>query len=114
MTKNQEIAGTILNQLGGNRFVVMTGAKKIFAVENGLQFDLPRTAHYVKDGINRITITLDTMDTYTMKAGKMTRRKDKNYGVMMPHYIEVKKEEGLYDDMLQERFKAITGLDTHL
>ncbi|MGI9949502.1 hypothetical protein [Vibrio hyugaensis] len=35
------IANTILAQLGGNRFIVMTGAKQFVAIEQGLMFTLP-------------------------------------------------------------------------
>ncbi len=63
MTNNQIIAKTILEQLGGGRFMAMTGAKNMVAIENGLQFDLPRTRHYVKDGINKVQVVLDPSDT---------------------------------------------------
>ena len=35
MTENQQITHEILRQLGGSRFVVMTGAKHLCEVERG-------------------------------------------------------------------------------
>lgn len=99
-----QIAKTILQQLGGSRFIAMTGAKKFGALENGLQFDLPSTAHFVKGGINRIQIHLDPTDTYTM----MTFKKRG----MDCHLVQ--DIPGLYWDMLQPTFTEVTGLDTHL
>ena len=66
-----EIANTILSQLGGNRFTVMTGAKNYMALKSGLQLDLPKKAHYVKNGISRLWIELTPADTYTIKAWKI-------------------------------------------
>ena len=37
MNYNKEIATTILQQLGGRRFVMFTGAKDFTAIDNGLQ-----------------------------------------------------------------------------
>lgn len=37
MTYDNQIATTILQQLGGKRFVVMTGAKDFIAIDNGLR-----------------------------------------------------------------------------
>lgn len=106
MTNNQITAKTILNQLGANRFLAMTGAKNLVAIENGLQFDLPRTRHFVKDGINKIQIILDASDTYTVRGLKC-----------MPRKFECKElatESGIYADMLQGTFTEMTGLNTYL
>ena len=59
--------------MGGNRFAVMTGAKNMVAIENGLQFDLPKKPGYVRDGINKMQIILDASDTYTVRALKMKK-----------------------------------------
>ena len=99
-----QIAKTILEQLGGQRFIAMTGAKNFMVIDNGLQFDLPRTRHFVKDGINKIQVHLDPTDTYTMMA---FRQKGLNTDLL-------KDEGGLYWDMLQYTFTEFTGLDTHL
>ena len=101
---SMQIANTILEQLGGRRFIAMTGAKNFVAIEDGLQFDLPRTPHFVRNGINKIRIHLDPTNTYTMK-GLKRHRFDADL---------VKEESGLYWDMLQPAFTEFTGLDTYL
>lgn len=99
-----EIANTILQQLGGNRFKAMTGAKNFLAIKYGLQFDLPKTAHYVKNGITRLHIILDASDTYTIKAYKI-----RGMNVKL-----LSEESMIYCDMLQSTFTELTGLNTHL
>jgi hypothetical protein len=58
------VAQTILAQLGGNRFIAMTGAKSFGASGNALTFRLP--SRFAKDGINAVRVTLDATDTYTV------------------------------------------------
>ena len=41
-------AQIILSQLGGNKFLAMTGAKNLVDIGNGLQFKIGRTHHVVK------------------------------------------------------------------
>ena len=101
---NLNIAKTILEQLGGNRFIAMTGAKNFMAIESGLQFDLPKTRGFVRDGINKIQVHLDPTDTYTMMAFRQ-------HGIACDL---LRDEAGLYWDMLQYTFTEFTGLDTHL
>ena len=36
------VANTILNQLGGNQFLAMTGCKNLLGFENGLQMRIPK------------------------------------------------------------------------
>ncbi|EES0484193.1 hypothetical protein ACN662_005697, partial [Escherichia coli] len=60
------VATEILNQLGGNRFIAMTGAKN-FAYfdedgECGLSFRLP--SKFAMNGINLVKIKLTFSDTY--------------------------------------------------
>lgn len=97
-----QVAQTILQQLGGNRFCVMTGAKNFVGGENTLQFKLP--ARFAKQGINVVKVTLNALDLYDVEFGKL-------WGV---NYKVIETVEGLYFDMLQKTFKDITGLDTHL
>ncbi|EOW9163175.1 hypothetical protein ACN1T8_003796 [Vibrio cholerae] len=106
MTHNQIIAKTIIDQLGGGRFLAMTGAKNLVAINNGLQFDLPKTPHFVKDGISRIQVVLDASDTYSMHGMKYLPRKLENQSIAM--------ESGIYADSLQHIFTNMTGLNTRL
>ena len=47
-------AKEILNQLGGNKFIAMTGARNLGATENSLCFKLPRG--FAKDSINFVKV----------------------------------------------------------
>jgi len=59
------IANTILSQLGGNRFIAMTGARDFVFSGNSLSFRLP--ANFARDGITHVTIRLDPSDTYSVE-----------------------------------------------
>lgn len=101
-TQNQ-IAQTILQQLGGNRFMVMTGSKNFVASSNALSFSLARNASKA----NRCVITLDEgSDTYVVEFWNVNMKK-----VTM---TTLKKYEGVYFDMLQSIFSDFTGLATSL
>jgi hypothetical protein len=102
MTPNRMITETILQQLGGSRFAVMTGAKHFCELERGLGFQIP--GNITKDGINSVKITLEWSDTYTVKFMRMTRTK----------LVTVSEVKDVYCDTLQETFTEATGLDTHL
>jgi hypothetical protein len=101
-----DVAQTILTQLGGRRFLVMTGAKQLVGSETMLMFALPKTAHYVKDKINKVCITLDPNDTYTMAYYVLSAR-----GV---HVKIITIESDIYAEDLQRSFTRVTGLETHL
>lgn len=100
------IAQTILQQIGGNKFVVMTGSKKLLDMGNGLKMNLTRN----KTQANRLEITLDSAtDTYTMRF----------YKQVMTKYFEIKiteiaQHDTVYCDMLEEMFTSVTGLYTRL
>ena len=99
-----QIAQTILQQLGGNKFVKMTGAKHLVALKDGLAFKLPSTRHFVKEGINYVKIILNPLDLY-----------DIEYGTIKGFDYNIKATaNGLYCDMLQENFTRTTGLYTSL
>lgn len=104
---NITIANTIASQMGGiGRLTAMTGAKNYVAIDQGLQFQLPAKAHFVKQGINRIQIILTPADTYTVKGLKWLPRKHE--------MKQIEVIEGVYCDQLQSVFTELTGLDTHL
>lgn len=108
------IANTIYQQLGGGKFTAMTGAKNFIALENGLRFNIPRNASKA----NKVTVTLDADDTYTVTFTKYTPysfKITKNEIKETPEKIVVIKEiEGVYCDMLQDTFTAVTGMYTRL
>ena len=102
---NLQIAQTILSQLGGRSFIIMTGARGLIGGENFLMFRLP--AGFAKDGINTVKITLDWTDTYIFEALKVSSGSEQKIDI-------IEKLDFVYADDLQEIFTRITGLDTHL
>ena len=102
---NMIVSTTILDQLGGNRFIVMTGAKNFIGSDNALSFKIGKN----NSKANCVRIELTVMDTYTITFRQV--RKSLEIGFKLK---EIKKVEGVYNDSLQEIFTEVTGLDTHL
>ena len=97
------IASEILHQLGGRRFIAMTGAKGfLINSEGALTFRLPSS--FARDGINAVTIKLDPSDTYTVRFLKIRGTGVKELAVV----------SDVYNDELQRVFTEHTGLNTHL
>lgn len=96
-------AHELLQQLGGNKFLAMTGAKDFLKDESArsLQFGLKRAA---KDGINKVRIILDSSDLYTIEFWKVR-------GVKV---VKVRERAGVFGDMLAQVFEHNTGLYTSL
>ena len=93
------IANTILQQLGGHGFTVMTGSRNYINLGNGLQMSLARN----KTSANRLKIILDEdTDTYTMYFYRQTLTKYADIRVK-----EIAKYEGVYFDMLQQIFTDV-------
>lgn len=100
--EQEQVAQTILEQLGGKRFQRMTGAKNFLAGTNGeLTFKLPNNA---KDDINYVRIALNQMDTYDIDFQHAKGAKVKT----------VSQAEGVYGDQLEQVFTLHTGLYTRL
>lgn len=93
-------AQTIINQLGGNRFLAMTGAKHLVNTGNGLRFKLPRGA---RDGVNCAAVTLNG-DLYDVQYLKVRGLDCKT----------VSESTGVYADGLAADFTQSTGLSTSL
>jgi hypothetical protein len=104
MSDSMTIANTILEQLNGNRFLAMTGAKDLVATGRGLRFKLPRAAN----GITHAHIELNARDTYTCTWYRMRRRE----GVPQPTVVG--RDDDVYVDSLRDMFTRRTGLDTSL
>lgn len=96
------IAQTILEQLGGRRFVSMTGAKNFGDTGNGLAFQIP--ASLTKNKINAVKIELHPSDTYNVKFLRIGRSDLKVISTF----------EMIYCDQLEDLFERETGLLTHL
>ena len=97
------IAMEILNQLGGNRFVAMTGAKNFVYSEKKpeLTFQIGSGA---KNRIKYVKITLNSMDLYDVEFFKIFSNDIKTVATV----------NGIYNDQLQEVFTRHTGFYTHL
>ena len=98
---NLKVAETILSQLGGNKFRMMTGAKNLAGDENSLSMRLGRNS----SNSNYLKITLNSMDLYDMKFCKLTRKFEEK---------SVTEYNNIYNDMLQDQFTAHTGMYTSL
>jgi hypothetical protein len=99
---NSAIAETILEQLGGNRFLAMTGARDFVASETtagetALQFRLPRKFN----GGNKLRITLRASDEYAVEF----------WHVKGTNIFQVGETiERVQADALRRVFTSITGL----
>lgn len=91
------VANTILDQLGGKQFIIMTGSKNFRGNENSLTMNLTRN----KLGAKWLTITLEASDTYTMLFQSFSKKSG----------LVIKAEfDNVYDDMLRSIFEEQTGL----
>ena len=100
------IAQTILQQIGGRRFSIMTGSKNFTDIGKGLRMNLARN----KTQANRLEIVLDEgTDTYIMKFYRQVTTKDLEVKV-----TEVANYDMVYFDMLEEIFTSVTGLYTRI
>lgn len=95
------VAQTILAQLGGSRFAVMTGASSFASGPNGLTFRIPDAN---KLRARAVAITLTGRDDYDVEFVRV-----KGFEVET-----VAKHEGIYCDKLREVFEEATGLLTSL
>ena len=98
------IANTILAQLGGRRFLAMTGASNLIAGSNYLACKIPRAAKK----ITHMRVTLDLNDTYTVEFlnCRTTRTQLK--------HETVESLSNVYAENLQAIFTSETGLYTTL
>ena len=100
------IARTILEQIGGKRFAVMTGSRDFVDMGNGLRMSLARN----KTSANRLDIIYDAgTDLYNMRFYRKTFSKK----TIESKSKDVEVHEGIFFDMLEEVFTQVTGLYTH-
>ena len=98
---DMKVAKTILEQLGGNKFVAMTGAKNFGGTEDSLSMRIGRN----RSNSNYLKITLNMMDLYDMEFCKLTRMGEKK---------SVKEYNNVYNDMMTDIFTKHTGMYTSL
>jgi hypothetical protein len=107
MSANINNALLILEQLGGSKFVAMTGAKNMLGLPHGLRFKLPTVRGDVPaKGATIVQIDINPRDLYDMRFMKMSR------GKIYP--VEVVSDSDIYADQLRDVFTARTGLYTSL
>jgi hypothetical protein len=97
----KQVSQTILSQLGGGRFTVMTGAKNFAYSNDGtLSFRIGKNAA----GFTHVKIALNGLDLYDMTFIKIRK------------YDIVKKEtvNNIYCDQLRDIFEDRTGMYTSL
>lgn len=99
------VANTILAQLGGRRFIAMTGASSFGGGKNALGFRVP--AKMTKNNISGVRITLDPSDTYTVTF--LAQRGAPTFEV-----YTVAEHSLIYSDQLEDVFRSETGLATRL
>ena len=98
---NLKVAETILEQLGGNKFRMMTGAKNLAGDETSLSMRIGRNS----SNSNYLKITLNSMDTYDMTFAKLTK---------MGELKSVSEYKNVYNDLMRGTFTAHTGMYTSL
>lgn len=101
---SQQVAQTILAQLGGRQFMLMVNAKNLVSLsgDGGLALQFGTGA---KNKANRLRVEYDYgSDTYNVEFGKIRKLE----------WNTISRHEGIYADMLQELFTAETGFYTTL
>ena len=98
---SNQIAQTILSQLGGTKFQVMVGAKQMNSTSNALHFKFGSGA---KNKANHCSITLQTDDTYMMEFHRVVSVNAKHIGVF----------HNIYASGLTTVFTRETGMHTSL
>lgn len=91
---------TILDQLGGNKFVAMTGAKQLVAGSDFLQFGIGRGA---RNGANKVRVVLAD-DVYRVEF----------FNIRGVNIRECGAVDRVYADRLAAVFTEHTGFDTRL
>ncbi len=105
------IGQTIFEQLGGNRFTMMTGAKEFVTFANGIRFKLGRNAI----NCNRVTITLNDHDLYDIRFSRfLMPRLTLDILDAQPIDRELVLIENVDVSNLAKSFTDVTGLLTFL
>ena len=97
---NLTVAKTILSQLGGNKFIAMTGAKNLVGDTNSLSMKIGRNS----SNSNYMKITLNSMDTYDIKFSRIVKYQE----------TKIKEYNNVFNDVLTSIFTNHTGMYTRL
>ena len=93
-------AQTIINQLGGNRFTAMTGAKNFSTGGNDVSFKIGKN----HGKVTHVKIELDDTDTYTVKF----------FNIRGVNFKTLREDSMVYADNLRSLFESVTGMSTSL
>jgi len=97
---DMSVSHEILRQLGGNKFIAMTGAKNFVGSENSITFKIGRNSSKA----NVVKIVLNGKDLYDVSFIQLRGDERK----------VLKTYDDVYNDMLQQIFTSFTGMHTHL
>ena len=95
------VARTILEQLGGNKFCAMTGAKNLVDCGDALAMKIGRN----KTSSNYLKITLNMMDLYDVRFSRVSLKGGER---------SVTEYNNVYNDSLVDVFEKHTGMYTKL
>lgn len=107
------VAATILAQLGGKRFLVMTGCRPVGCAGGTEQDPLPYlklllpTGNLVRHGHTHMLIYLQPNDLYKVESFRHTLD-------LFGEKQNLVEHPSVYAEDLARVFTSITGLDTHL
>ena len=95
------VAKTILSQLGGNKFAVMTGAKNFVDCGDALSMRIGRN----KTSSNYLIITLNMMYLYDVRFSRVSPKGGER---------SITEYNNIFNDQLVEVFEKHTGMYTKL
>ena len=106
------VANNILNQLGGNKFMAMTGAKNLTYDANSLNINLPKNISKA----NNLKIVLNGNDLYNVSFTKFSGGKMnlKTFEFTELKVKKIQEFDNVHAEDLQELFTSVTGFDTKL
>jgi len=99
----ERVGQTILQQLGGKKFTLMTGAKNFVLGDGYLKFRIGRNSK----GVSLVKITLMPSDTYLVEFFKGVTLHSASSAPKL-----VSRHDDVYADQLSELFARVTGMDT--
>lgn len=102
------VAKAVLERLGGGQFLALTGCKNLVGGDRSLSMRLSKN----KSKANRMTVTLEADDTYTVEFVRetMPRLSSKTFEYTEGGREVMLRREGVYRDMLKDLFEEATGL----
>lgn len=122
-TNNKERIGdymTIAEQLGGNKFLAMTGSKFLYhgQDDNGYVYLVVKLARN-QSRSQYLKIQYNSMDLYNLEFFRIKRTQNPEYkaiGIKIydEEHISLKTFEDVYGEDLQDIFTSVTGMYTRL